>query len=493
MPNQTDPNQVADTASTPPVSVQHTDLPPLPDFMNVPASQTPPASTTPQATPPADNSSGPAAPPDLPPVAATPKKKFGGGKIIATILGLVLLVGGVGAGVVLTQQQQIFKPKATASCSCSAAKDSQGNLIRDSSGKLSCSANAGSSCGGGSNAICYDQGSYCSCGCSATITCVNGQTQSCTCSNGSTSTQTCSNNAWGSCNCGGTAGGCSAADIAACVAQGKTCTIVNGNALCSGKSCPSYFCIGTDGRHASNTACGSETQVDSCIDADGKTRYCCKSGTAGGGACALTGSEICVGNVPTGDCYQGSTGGQYACYKLKGDRGKKLSNCSDANSTCNCTCPSPYTWLAHENGGWWCFNTNTTASCAGEVPYAERCSLTPQQCGSGTPPPGTPPPAAPMCVAVSAYDASWGALTPAQLSTLAVGAQVNFCVSGSAPSGTFDKAQFMINTTLEPETTTKRPSSDNYCQSYTILSTDTTVNVKAKIHHTTLGWFGESI
>ena len=57
--------------------------------------------------------SGSAAPSDLPPMVATPKKKFGNGKIIATILGFFLLVGGVGAGIVLTQQQQIFKPKAT--------------------------------------------------------------------------------------------------------------------------------------------------------------------------------------------------------------------------------------------------------------------------------------------------------------------------------------------------------------------------------------------
>jgi hypothetical protein len=73
---------------------------------------------------------------------------------------------------------------------------------------------------------------------------------------------------------------------------------------------------------------------------------------------------------------------------------------------------------------------------------------------------------------------------------------VNFCVSGSATTGTFDKAQFEINATLEPETTTRRisPESPNdFCQSYTILSTDTTVVVRAKIHNTILGWFGESI
>jgi hypothetical protein len=43
---------------------------------------------------------------------ASPKKKFGGKRIIATILGIFLLVGGVGAGIVLTQQQQLFQQKA---------------------------------------------------------------------------------------------------------------------------------------------------------------------------------------------------------------------------------------------------------------------------------------------------------------------------------------------------------------------------------------------
>jgi len=41
-----------------------------------------------------------------------PKKKFAGGKIIATILGLFLLVGGVGAGVFLTGQNQDIREKA---------------------------------------------------------------------------------------------------------------------------------------------------------------------------------------------------------------------------------------------------------------------------------------------------------------------------------------------------------------------------------------------
>jgi hypothetical protein len=106
----------------------HNDLPPLPDFMmqndanttqditnkpqdddNPTGIQTPP---TPQVDSPTNESPGSAAPPDLPPMVASPKKKFGGKRIIATILGIFLLVGGIGAGIVLTQQQQLFQQKA---------------------------------------------------------------------------------------------------------------------------------------------------------------------------------------------------------------------------------------------------------------------------------------------------------------------------------------------------------------------------------------------
>ncbi|MCL4382872.1 hypothetical protein M1545_03720 [Patescibacteria group bacterium] len=50
---------------------------------------------------------------DLPPViTATPKKTRRGGRVIATILGLLLLVGGISAGVTLVRQQQDIREKA---------------------------------------------------------------------------------------------------------------------------------------------------------------------------------------------------------------------------------------------------------------------------------------------------------------------------------------------------------------------------------------------
>jgi hypothetical protein len=126
----------ANTSFVPPVISPQADLPPLPpEFQNTqkPASETPgPASipTTAEVTPPlvtttptdttSTQSEGSAAPPDIPTITTGHKKKFGTGKIIATILGLFLLIGGVGAGVILTQQQQLFQQKAK-TCECSDA------------------------------------------------------------------------------------------------------------------------------------------------------------------------------------------------------------------------------------------------------------------------------------------------------------------------------------------------------------------------------------
>lgn len=117
MPNQSDQNQLTNTPVINPV----VDLPPLPT--ETPSQSPAVAPTSNQSTAPQSGSQpsdAPTPPPQSPSVIATkPKKKFGGGKIIATILGVLLLLGGVGAGIYLTQQQQLFQQKAQeAGCSC---------------------------------------------------------------------------------------------------------------------------------------------------------------------------------------------------------------------------------------------------------------------------------------------------------------------------------------------------------------------------------------
>jgi hypothetical protein len=127
------------------------------------------------------------------------------------------------------------------------------------------------------------------------------------------------------------------------------------------------------------------------------------------------------------------------------------------------------------------------ANCFMEVLDTASCSTTPPTSQPSIPTP-TEIPAAPYCAAVEAFSSTGTALSSSDLSALTVGAVVNFCVRGIAPSGSFDSAQFTIDGTQLAETTTRNSRGD-FCQSYTILSTDTTVTVTAKIHHSTLGWF----
>src|SRR3972149_4595943 len=121
MSSQNPAQNLQDTSLSPTVVPMHTDLPPLPpDFSALGAApaggqgsasegQSVPSQNS---IPPVDDS-GSAAPSDLPPmVTSSPKKKFGTGKIIATILGIFLLVGGVAGGVLLTQQNQNVSEKA---------------------------------------------------------------------------------------------------------------------------------------------------------------------------------------------------------------------------------------------------------------------------------------------------------------------------------------------------------------------------------------------
>jgi hypothetical protein len=91
------------------------------------------------------------------------------------------------------------------------------------------------------------------------------------------------------------------------------------------------------------------------------------------------------------------------------------------------------------------------------------------------------------CQNIKAYDEKWILLTNSRLSQLKVGDEVNFCVTGVASSGSFDKAEFIINK-IETKTTTKRPNNNDYCQKYVIPAGVTRFNITARIHHVTLGW-----
>ncbi len=320
-----------DQATTPPVApvlFPQSDLPPLsPEFQNLSKNDVP-------AIPPVNSDAGSATPPDISSVIPKAKKKFGGGKIIATILGLVLLVGGIGAGIILIQQKQLVPQQASTT---------------------------------GTIRICHSTGS------------------------------------------------------------GANPYIVNN---------PDK--TGDVGGH------------------DGHNGPIWYSGIAG-----AWGDIIPPFNYDNGGHYNG---------KNWTDEGQAFYN-----NGCSTPAQSP---------------TASPTVLPTALPTASP-TVSPMATASPTESP-TASPISPSCIPVRAYDDYWVTLTNVQLSALTAGDLVNFCVNGSATSGSFDKAQFMINSTIEPETTNKRPGSSDFCQSYTILSTDTTVSVKAKIHHSSGIWVGEN-
>ncbi len=501
----------------PPVISPQSDLPPLPpDFQNMPnasnstspslqISETPTPQTnvpeslsTPEPTseqtanssdvqqPIATDTGSAAPPPNIPPMTTGHKKKFGTVKVVATILGLFLLIGGVGAGVILTQQQQLFQQRA--------------RVIECTPGATN-SCTVGSSCAG--TQTCTSTGSWGSCvkndsTCGTGLTeCIPGHINSCTADSGCAGTKTCtSTGSWGSCvknfsTCGTTGGGgtttsCSGTCRSAQCLNGETPTSGScggGTQVCC-KPISLPTCPNTDCDIPSTT--GGAVQCVLSTNPGGNPTYCCPSSNpvynsaiktcgpiSGVPTCSLTGNEICVGNVVTGSCYQGGQGGAYACYKLNGNPGKEVGGASIASS--KCTCPAPYTWgPVNENGGTWCFNTNV--SCNGQAPYAERCSLQPKQCS-------TVPPTSngAYCTSVSTYDTSWNVLSASGKSSLKTGNQLYFCVAGA----NMNSASFTVNNNVVASpATTKRPGSTDICQLYTITTNDfnsKSLSVSAKV------------
>lgn len=115
-------------------------------------------------------------------------------------------------------------------------------------------------------------------------------------------------------------------------------------------------------------------------------------------------------------------------------------------------------------------------------------------------PKNTPTPTQPPCVTqppsitaecsnVKAYDTNWNQLSQTQLGQLEAGTTIKFTVSGTASSGSFDKARFSVNSAGLGETALKKPGSDEFYIDYTLPTNTTSFNVSAQIHHSSIGWF----
>ncbi len=515
MPNQTDPNQnsspnTAVGSPVPPTITPHADLPPLPpDFQSVSPNNSNVASVNDSSTAALPTeASAQAGPSDLPPMVTPPKKKFGGGRIIATILGLLLLVGGIGAGILLTQQPQLFQQKAAcdsctsdgqcnraagetcvSNCCTTTSAGHCGNGICDA-GENSTNCPADCSGGGGkglpacgpnlscqaspfSTATACDGGGYTNYCCGSGQTIVNGA-----CTNLAT------------CGTGLSCGATGSSGTTACIQSGTTnkvyccpagqtydefkeCFVPNPNSCTSDSQCtvPFQFCDrGTNQcAYSPNINCGRNTDTGAPV--------CCPPSVT---AANCTGSNRVCEAPNRLECI---VNGAYCTLDANGCTNKTPPPSTpppapQCNSQCTTSSQCPSGLVCNITPGF----TNGFCRNPSCVDAKADCICT------GTPPPG---PTA-VCQNITAYTSIWTPLTTAALSALPPSREttVNFCVAGSASSGNFDRAKFTINGVVQAETTMVRPGSTDFCQAYTIpaVTATTTFNVTAQIHHVTLGW-----
>jgi len=347
------------------------------------------------------------------PVISSPKKKFGGGKIIATILGLFLLVGGVGAGIVLTQQQQIVQPKAVGAGGC---------VCEDSKG-------------------------------------LNTKSGDCTSSGG--------------CNCPS-----GYPDV-----KNNKCTSSNNPGPGNGSACAAGSASVCLGKNAGDIVDSCYQALDQSLRCDGTglNPICTADVVLTIGSCGRTPGGNGGGTGPTGTgCAPG--------YKAETNPDCQDHVFTECKNGQLCTTPVYDCFKTPPRlcGPTQCANTATNVVCSGTQNGTAICVDSPQ-CGTTSPTP-TPPGATAKCENIKAYSSTWTLLTAAQLSSLAVGTHINFCVTGSTTAGTFDKARFTFNGFLDADTTAQRPGSQDFCQAYTIPAATTVFNVTAQIHHVTLGW-----
>lgn len=94
-----------------------------------------------------------------------------------------------------------------------------------------------------------------------------------------------------------------------------------------------------------------------------------------------------------------------------------------------------------------------------------------------------------QCINVHVYDTDWNELTTADMQNLKPGDTIRVAVAGSSSSGSFTKARFTINGTLRDEVTSKVSATNEFYDEYTIPEGATGLNISAEVFHSQLGWF----
>ncbi len=362
-----------------------------------------------------------------------PKKKFGSNKIIATFLGLVLLVGGITAGLLIIRNPQLFKQQAA------------------TTGYDSCG--TGFTCQNLSGGACLSAG-----GESSTCTSAVGATGSCCVPDATPVPSQCNDDA----DCPGGVGGGYLCRNNQCITRS---TIIN----CDGTQCRVDQCHCLFGDTCSQRTCDQDIQRlcteqgrSYCSNYQGTGMTCCEVGyicNPSGYGCVTSGNGTPPPTSPPGPTPTPPPSCNSTCTSNTQCTSGMVCNIPTGSTSGNCRNPS-------------CL---TSASCV---------------CSTATPTPSPTPPITAACSDVKAYSATWTAYASTDLANLKSGNQVNFCVNGTAGSGTFDMARFTINGVLQPTTTGVRPGSTDLCQTYTIPAGVYAFDVTAEIHHVTLGWVG---
>src|SRR4030042_1349454 len=104
------------------------------------------------------------------------------------------------------------------------------------------------------------------------------------------------------------------------------------------------------------------------------------------------------------------------------------------------------------------------------------------------------------CLALKAYDTSWTLLSLSDLAKLKAGNIVRFTVAGNTNYGEITKVMFEINNVCTPEVTNKKPGpvpcdtcSAEFYYDYTIPSGVTSFTVNAKLYIANRGWMGGNL
>jgi len=441
--------QQNNTAPTPVFMTTEEVTPPMtPDLENTsPATTTPTTSSTaptndvvtPTVTPDNKNDSKNTKPISVD--GMVKKKNTGGkGKIVATILGIMLLVGSIGAGIILVKQQQDVRERA--------GFDSTGGLDGPTDNTAGGGYNNNNDGGGGGG----DGG-----GGVTTIYCTTCSGTSCVPTN---------------------TPGCNATD---CFNDGDCGGTYDPNPPDFGNN---VFCNVCNSQGDCVSSGQSPCQIEGCTsDAD------CSDVTPGAGGSLQEGEQCLVTESPP-DVFIDNCGPGLTCHCQSGD------NCPESEAKCESTSTISKE-LCEIQGRTWTINHmgyGMTCCVPGYVDNPDGKGCVPGETsggggnGGGTPPPTTPTTVSATCYDIKAYDENWAQLTATQLSQLTNGDVVRFTVVGQASSGVFTKARFTINGTLRPEVITKKTGTEEYYDEYIIPAGVTTFSISAEVYHDSLGW-----